>query len=321
MATKDMELMKEEDGGIVLRRDVMAGASQEEIQRRIYTVRGVQVMLDRDLANMFQVDTKVLNQAVKRNIRRFPERFMFQLTDIEWTDWKSQFVTTKCLSFEEIQSIKMGVRRPPFVFTEQGVSQLSSVLKSDVAIGMSIRIIDAFVAMRKFVTANAGIFQRLEAVELKQISTDRKIDEILDRLDDGSLKAKLGIFFDGQMFDAFVLVEELIQKAVMRIVLIDDYVNAGVLQRFHKRKSGVTLDCYVKSRFATQDLMDAIEQYNAQYPGEPTELHAFERSHDRWLIIDDTVYHFGASIKDLGKKWFAVDVITEQTADELIARL
>jgi len=295
--------------------------SRDEIQRRIYTIRGVQVMMDRDLAKILQVDTKALNQAVKRNIRRFPEWYMFQMTGQEWVDWKSQFVTTKFMHIEEIQSIKMGVRRPPFVFTEHGISQLSSVLNSDIAIEMSIRIIDAFVAMRKFIIANAGVFQRLEAVEIKQISTDQKINEILDRLDDGSLKQKLGVFFDGQMFDAIVLVEELIQKATRRIVLIDDYLTAAVLQRFHKRNSGVTLDCYVKSRFATQDLMNAFNQYNAQYPNEPAILHTFERSHDRWLIIDDAVYHFGASLKDLGKRWFSVDIITEHTADDLIARL
>ena len=186
---------------------------------------------------------------------------------------------------------------------------------------MSIRINDAFHAMRKFIVNNAGIFQRLEAVELKQISTDQKINQILDRLDDGTLKQKLGIFFDGQMFDAFVLVEELILKATKRIILIDDYITASLLQRFHKRKSGVTLDCYVKARFATSDLQEVFAQYNSQYPSEPTVLHTFEHSHDRWLIIDDTVYHFGASLKDLGKRWFSVDIITEHTADELISRL
>lgn len=313
--------------------------TQDTIQQKIYTIRGVQVMLDRDLATLYQVETKVLNQAVKRNIKRFPSHFMFQLTKEEWDCLRSQIVTTYSHSVsgsyvdsDVLRSQIVTIEKPqdgrgkhlkymPYAFTEQGVSQLSSVLKSDWAIEMSIRIIDAFVAMRRFIMNNAGIFQRLEAVELKQIATDDKIDEILNRLDDGSLKQKLGIFFDGQMFDAFVLIEELIQKANRRIVLIDDYINANVLQRFHKRSAGVTLDCYVKSRFATQDLQDAFANYNTQYPIEVTTLHTFERSHDRWLIIDDTVYHFGASIKDLGKRWFSVDVITEQTADDLISRL
>ena len=291
-------------------------------------LRGVQVMFDRDLAQLYQVETKVLNQAVKRNQRRFPDYYMFQLTEEEWQNWKSQFVTSNNMSAEEMQAIKMGIRRLPFAFTEQGISQLSSVLKSDRAIEISIRIIDAFVAMRRFILSNAGLFQRIESLETFRLETkkdlkaiDARFDQIMNRLDDGSLKQQLGIFFDGQMFDAFVLVEELIQQANHRIVLIDDYITASLLQRFHKRNAGVTLDCYVKSRFLTQDLRDAIDSYNAQYPSEQTSLHTFENSHDRWLIIDDTVYHFGASLKDLGKRWFAVDIITEYTADYLISRL
>lgn len=302
--------------------------SNGDIQRRIYTIRGVQVMLDRDLAQLYQVETKVLNQAVKRNQRRFPDYYMFQLTEDEWQNWKSQFVTSNNMTEDEIQAIKMGVRRPPFAFTEQGVSQLSSVLKSDRAIETSIRIIDVFVAMRKFIFSNAGLFQRIESLEAFRLETkqglraiDARFEQIMSRLDDGSLKQKLGVFFDGQMFDAFALVEELIQRAKSRLVLIDDYLTASLLSRFHKRRAGVTLDCYVKRRFATQDLYDAIANYNAQYPLEPTSLHTFERSHDRWLIVDDTVYHFGASLKDLGKRWFSVDIITEHSAEDLISRL
>ena len=276
------------------------------------TIRGHQVIMDADLAEFYQVKTIALNQAVKRNETRFPLRYRFQLTEDE-----KQELITNCDRFKSLKHSSY----LPYAFTEQGVTQLSAVLRSNIAVEMSIRINDAFHAMRKFIVNNAGIFQRLEAVELKQISTDQKINQILDRLDDGTLKQKLGIFFDGQMFDAFVLVEELILKATRRIILIDDYITASLLQRFHKRKSGVTLDCYVKARFATSDLQEVFAQYNSQYPSEPTVLHTFEHSHDRWLIIDDTVYHFGASLKDLGKRWFSVDIITEHTADELISRL
>lgn len=286
--------------------------SQDTIQSRILTIRGQQVIMDADLDEFYQVKTIALNQAVKRNEARFPQRYRFQLTEDE-----KQELITNCDRFKSLKHSAYS----PYAFTEQGVTQLSAVLRSNIAVEMSIRINDAFHAMRKFIINNAGIFQRLEAVELKQISTDKKINQILDRLDDGTLKQKLGVFFDGQMFDAFVLVEELIQKAAKRIILIDDYITASLLQRFHKRSSGVTLDCYVKTRFATSDLKEAIVKYNAQYPYEPTKLHTFERSHDRWLIIDDTVYHFGASLKDLGKRWFSVSVITEHTADELISRL
>jgi len=286
--------------------------TQDTIQSRILTIRGQQILMDADLAELYQVKTIALNQAVKRNEARFPERYRFQLTEAE----KNQLIT-KCDRFRNLKHSTY----LPYAFTESGVTQLSAVLRSDVAVEMSIRINDAFHAMRKFIISNASIFQRLEAVELKQIATDEKIDGILNRLDDGSLTQKLGIFFDGQMFDAFVLVEELIQKATKRIVLIDDYVNASILQRFHKRKVGVIVDCYVKDRFNTQDLRDAFNSYSAQYPEETTNLHIFNNSHDRWLIIDDMVYHFGASIKDLGKRWFSVDVITEHTADELISKL
>ena len=267
--------------------------SQNEIQRRIYSIRGVQVMLDRDLAQLYQVETKVLNQAVKRNMKRFPDYYMFRLTEEEWNNWKSQFVTSNYMSEDEIQAIKMGVRRPPFAFTEQGVSQLSSVLKSDRAIETSIRIIDVFVAMRKFIFSNAGLFQRIESLEAFRIETKRGLKNIDARFD----------------------------QIMSRLVLIDDYITASLLDRFHKRNTGVTLDCYVKSRFATPALCDAIANYNTQYPLEPTRLHTFERSHDRWLIIDDIVYHFGASLKDLGKRWFSVDIVTEHTADDFISRL
>lgn len=312
--------------------ELVASLPLDKIQSRIYTIRGVQVMLDRDLAVLYEVETKVLNQAVKRNVERFPKHFMFQLTEKEWQDWKSQFVTANYMSQEEIAAVKMGIRRPPYVFTEQGVSQLSAVLRSKVAIAMSIRIIDAFVAMRHYLTANAGILQRLDNVEVHQlqtstqldewkIETNKRFDDILKRLDDGSLKAKIGVFFDGQMFDAFTLVEDMVKRCKHRICLIDDYVDADVLQRFRQRDLTATVDCYVNQRHITSAMQQAFAQYNAQYPTEHVELHTFNKSHDRWLIIDNTVYHFGASIKDLGKKWFAVDIVTEHTADELIARI
>ena len=303
--------------------------SEDDIRHRIYTIRGVQVMLDRDLAMMYGVESRVLIQAVKRNMMRFPAYYMFQLTAEDLEILKSQIVIPNFLSdLFDPKKGRGGNRFYPYAFTEQGVSQLSSVLKSGRAIEMSIHIMDAFVAMRRYLAQNAGMLQRLDDMERHQALTDKKIDDtntridrVLDQMEDGTLKQKLGIFFDGQMFDAFVLVEELIQKATRRIVLIDDYVTAAVLQRFHQRKAGVTLDCYVKSKFNTVDLQDAFSTYSKQYPTEATRLHIFEGSHDRWMIVDDTVYHFGASLKDLGKRWFSVDVITEHTAEDLIARL
>lgn len=294
--------------------------TQDTIQSRILTIRGRQVMMDADLAEFYQVKTIALNQAVKRNEARFPERYRFQLNEEE----KKQLITN-CDRFRTLKHSPY----LPYAFTEQGITQLSAVLRSSVAVEMSIRINDAFHAMRKFIMNNAGIFQRLEHIEQHQLladqrleATNTRIDQILDRMDDGSLRQKLGIFFDGQMFDAFVLIETLFKRATRRIILIDDYVNADILQRMRVRASlSITIDCYVQSRHQTRDMQLAFSSYNAQYPSEHVQLHTFERSHDRFLIIDDEVYHFGASIKDLGKRWFGVNLITEHTADELIARL
>lgn len=295
--------------------------SQQQIENLIYTVRGVQVMLDRDLARLYLVTTSALNQAVKRNLDRFPEDFRFQLTEEEWKTISSQNVTTSAR------------KRPkaslPYVFTEEGVAQLSGVLKSKMASDTSVRIMRAFAAMRRFISANAGIFQRLEHIERHQIISDQRledtnhrIDQILDRMEDGTLRQKLGIFFEGQMFDAYVLLETLFKRASHRIVLIDDYVNADILQRMRVRPGlTATIDCYVRDIHQTTDMQLAFRNYNAQYPTEHVQLHTFNRSHDRFLIIDDEVYHFGASIKDLGKRWFGVNLITEHTAEELLSRL
>lgn len=286
--------------------------TQDAIQSRILMIRGQQIIMDADIAEFYQVKTIALNQAVKRNEGRFPERYRFQLTEEE----KKQLITN-CDRFKRLKHSS----HLPYAFTEQGVTQLSAVLRSDIAVEMSVRINDAFHAMRKFIISNAGIFQRLEAVELKQISMDQRIEQILNRLDDGSLRQKLGIFFEGQMFDAYVLVETLFRKATRRIVLIDDYINADILQRMRVKGTSVTIDCYVQARHQTRDIQLAFSNYKAQYPAEHCQLHTFEHAHDRFLIIDDEVYHFGASIKDLGKRWFGVNRITEHTADELIARL
>lgn len=320
--------------------DLAASLSQESIQSRIYTIRGVQVMLDRDLAILYGVETKQLNQAVKRNPIRFPEDFMFQLTKEESYTLKSQFppfenssVSEKCaedsLRSQNVTTNKRGGSRYlPYVFTEQGVGQLSSILRSENAALISVKIQRAFVAMRRFIIANAGLLQRVDSLETFRIETKHELenigqrfDDILRRLDDGSLKSKMGVFFDGQMFDAFALVEEIVKKSNRRICLIDDYVDADVLQRFRHRNLDATVDCYVNQRHITSAMRQAFSQYNAQYPAEHVELHTFNHSHDRWLVVDDTVYHFGASIKDLGKKWFSVDIVTEHTADELIARI
>ena len=266
---------------------------------------------DYDLAELYGVETRALNQAVTRNLQRFTDDFRFQLTKDEFSILKSQIVISSW----------GGNRKLPYAFTEQGVAMLSALLRSPEAVSTSVAIMKAFVAMRRFMVANAAIFQRLEAVELKQLGTDQKIDEILNRLDNGSLKPKLGIFFDGQMFDANVLVEQLTSVAKRRIILIDDYVTAEILQRFHRCSPTAAITCYVKDRFKSSALEKVFSDFSAQYPSQRCELLTSDKSHDRWLIVDDDVYHFGASVKDLGKRWFSVDKQTEYSADELLARL
>lgn len=323
--------------------NALALTTQEQIQAHIYTIRGMQVMLDKDLAVYYGITTSALNQAVKRNADRFPDDFMFQLTKEElqsilmsqnvMSSLKSQNVILESeKDFQNVTSNWGGTRKLPYAFTETGVSSLASVLRGPRASQTHVMIMRAFVAMRRYLTANAGVLQRLDQVEIRQLQSQRqteqwvtevnqRFDQILDRLDDGSLKAKMGVFFDQQMFDANVLVEELVSKAKKRIVLIDDYVTGEILQRFHDYAPSATIDCYVKDRMVTIALQQKFTDFCAQYPGTHCQLHTFEQSHDRWLIIDKTVYHFGASIKDLGKRWFSVDMCTEYTADELLARL
>jgi hypothetical protein len=266
----------------------------QQIQDRIFTIRGVQVMLDRNLAELYGVETKVLNQAVKRNSERFPNDFMFQLNKVELNNWRSQFVTSN--------NDKMGLRRPPYAFTEQGVSMLSTVLKSKTAIDISVAIIRAFVLMRNFISTNAGVFQRLNKVEQNQTVTNKKFEQLFKALENKSLKPKQGIFYDGQIFDAYTFVSDLIRTAEKSIVLIDNYVDDSVLTMLTKRKKRVKASIYSK-KISLQLSLD-LNKHNAQSP--TIEIKEFKNAHDRFIIIDEkTIYHFGASLKDLGKKWFA----------------
>lgn len=193
---------------------------------------------------------------------------------------------------------------------------LSAVLKSETAVHTSIRIIDAFVAMRNFLMNNASIFQRMERIELQQLKTDEKVDAILDRLN-GPKEPTQGVFFDGQIFDAYAFVAGLIRKAEKRIVVIDSYIDESVLVQLSKRKAGVTVDIY--DGHVSRQLRQDIERHNAQYPG--VTLHDYNKAHDRFLIIDEDVYHIGHSLKDLGKKLFAFSKMDIMTGSELISQL
>ena len=296
---------------------------ENKVESLIRVIRGQQVMLDRDLAELYGVETRRLNEQVKRNIERFPEDFMFQLTQNEFDNLKSQFATSN--------SIVMGARKRPYAFTEQGVAMLSGVLKSSTAVEANIRIMRAFVSMRHFMVNNAAIFQRLETIEFNQLESnkvqakilahqevqDHRIDEIFRRLDEGMYKPKQGIFFDNQIYDAYSFVSELVKSAKQRIILIDNYVDETVLTLLDKRGENVSATIYTQ-QVSRQFRLD-VDRHNNQYP--PIEVDVFRRSHDRFLCIDDTVYHVGASIKDLGKKWFAFSKMEDFKPEELVARI
>lgn len=294
---------------------------ENNVESLIRVIRGQQVMLDRDLAELYGVETRRLNEQVKRNIERFPEDFMFQLTPNEFDNLKSQIATSSW----------GGVRKLPYAFTEQGVAMLSGVLKSSTAVEANIRIMRAFVSMRHFMVNNAAIFQRLETIEFNQLESnkvqakilahqevqDHRIDEIFRRLDEGMYKPKQGIFFDNQIYDAYSFVSELVKSAKQRIILIDNYVDETVLTLLDKRGENVSATIYTQ-QVSRQFRLD-VDRHNSQYP--PIEVDVFRRSHDRFLCIDDTVYHVGASIKDLGKKWFAFSKMEDFKPEELVARI
>ena len=247
-------------------------------------------MIDRDLAELYGVETKRLNEAVKRNIERFPERFRFQLTKEEMAE-----LVANC---DRFNSLKHSTVRS-YAFTEQGVAMLSTVLRSEV-------------------------FQRLSTMEYHQLEmqqhqqeTDKRIDEVFRRLDEGNAKPKQGVFYNGQIYDAYTFVADLIKSAKKRIILIDNYVDETVLTLLDKRENGVSATIYTQqiSRHFQLD----IDRHNAQYAS--IDVETFRLSHDRFLCIDDDVYHIGASIKDLGKKWFGFSKMEILTPDELVERI
>lgn len=289
-------------------------SGQEEIAQLIMNIRGMQVMVDRDLAVLYGVETKRLNEQVRRNIERFPERFRFKLTKEETNE-----LVANC---DRLNTLKHSTVMP-YVFTEQGISMLSTVLHSPTAIAVSIKIMDAFVSMRRFIATNAQLFQRLETIEYHQLEmkqhqevTDKRIDEVFKRLD-AEIPPMQGIFYDGQVFDAYRFVSDLIRKAKHSIILIDNYVNDTVLTLLDKREDGVSATIYTQ-RISNQFQLD-IDRHNAQYP--LVEIKRFNKAHDRFLLIDDEVYHIGASIKDLGKKWFGFTLMRDITATELINKI
>ncbi len=278
---------------------VVAVSDDGNIQALIKTIRGVQVILDRDVAGLYGVATGALNRQVKRNEERFPEDFMFRLSAEEWNNLKCQIGISSW----------GGDRQLPYAFTENGIAMLSSVLRSPTAIEVNIRIMRAFSAMRRFLLANAQMFQRIETVEKRQIATDAKVDSILERLDATETPLQ-GVFYDGQLWDARVLVLKLIQGAKRSLILIDNWATPETLDLFAKKRKGVkvtiiTSEHYDKKHVPHRKISPAdIATFNAQYPR--LVIRYTEAFHDRFLIIDDKeLYLIGASLKDLGRKCFA----------------
>ena len=277
------------------------------IESLIRFIREKQVILDTDLAMLYGVETKRLKEQVKRNIDRFPDDFMFELTREELNGLRSQFATSNG---------RGGTRYLPYAFTEGGIAMLSSVLKSGIAVEVNIRIMRAFVAMRQFLATNAQVFQRLTNIEYHQIETDKRIDEVFKRLD-ANVQPQQGIFYEGQVFDAYQFVSDLVRKAKNSIVLIDNYVDDTVLTLLDKRADNVTATIY--TQHIGQQLQLDINRHNTQYPA--INVEHFNKAHDRFLLTDDEVYHIGASIKDLGKKWFAFTLMQDITTTELINKI
>ena len=271
-------------------------------------MRGKQVILDRDLAQLYGVEVSQMNRQVKRNIERFPEDFMFRLT-------KEEDGYLKCQN--GISNTRGGDRMLPYAFTEHGISMLAGLLRSPIAIDINIRIIRAFVEYRKLMFNCQYLFKRIENIEHRQDNMEHKIETALSRLCNQENTPQQGIFFDGQIFDAYAFVSDLVRKAMQRIVLIDNYVDDTVLKILDKRSVGVAAIIYT-SKVSEQLKLD-IAKHNSQYP--PIEVRAFNRAHDRFLIIDDEVYLIGASIKDLGKKWFGFTLMENTSADELMGRI
>ena len=279
--------------------------NENSIKDKIYTIRNQQVMLDKDLAELYGVETKVFNQAVKRNIKRFPQNYRFQLTENE----KNQLVT----NCDWLNSLKHSSSLP-YVFTEQGVSMLSAILKSDKAIDISIKIIDSFVSMRKLISQNIPMFERFERIEQRLTIHDENFDKLFDALEDKTLKLKQGIFYDGEVFDSYVFINDLIKIAVDEVVLIDNYIDETVLVLFSKY-SNIKIKIYTQN--ISKQLKLDFEKYSKQYQN--IELKEFKNSHDRFLIIDKKdIYHLGASLKDLSKKWFAFSKFEMNTFDVLV---
>ena len=283
-----------EENKLVIQNEI----SNEEIKKLIHTIRGKQVMLDSDVARQYHYEVRRINETVKRNIERFPIDFCFQLTKTEYEVLKSQYATSNS---------RGGKQKLPYVFTEKGILMLSGLLKNEIAIEVSIRIIEAFVEMRKFFSANGQLFERLTNVEYKLLEHDKKFDEIFNQLEqEDNIKQK--IFFEGQIYEAYSLIIDIIKKANKKIQIIDNYIDDSILKMLTKKKNNVEVVILTSNKSQIQNL--DIQKFNKEYP--VLKVAITNKFHDRFIIIDNKeMYHLGASIKDLGKKCFGINKIED----------
>ena len=281
---------------------VQENISNEEIKNLIYTIRGKQVMLDSDVARLYHYETKNINKAVKRNIDRFPEEFCFQLTEEEFQTLRFQIGTSK-----QNEEFRGGRRYLPYVFTEQGIAMLAGVLKNDIAVKVSISIIKSFIEMRNFLAVNGQLFERLTNVEYKLLEHDKKFDQVFDQLQNEE-NIKQRIFFEGQIYDAYSLIIDIIKKANKKILIIDNYIDDSVLKMLTKKNKNVEVVILTSEKSNIQKI--DIQKFNKEYP--ILKVAKTNKFHDRFIVIDNKeMYHLGASIKDLGKKCFGINKIED----------
>lgn len=288
----------------------------EDIKNLIYTIREKQVMLDSDVAMLYHYETKNVNKAVKRNIDRFPEEFCFQLTENEFETLRLQIGTSK-RNLKTNDELRGGRRYLPYVFTEQGIAMLAGVLKNDIAVKVSINIIKSFIEMRKFISLNGQVFERLTNMEYKLLEHDKQFDEIFNQLQlEENIKQR--IFFNGQIYDAYSIIIDIIKKSNNKILIIDNYIDDSVLKMLAKKKNNVEVVILTSDK-SNIDTLD-IKKFNKEYP--ILKVTKTNKFHDRFIIIDNKeMYHLGASIKDLGKKCFAINRIEDIEIIEKIINL
>ncbi len=285
--------------------------TNEDIKSLIYTIRGKQVMLDSDVARLFEYATKDLNRNVKNNIERFPEYYCFQLTDEEYKSLRCKIFT--------LNENGRGQHRKylPYVFTEYGITMLAGLLKSQVAVNVSIKIVNSFIEMRKFLASNGQVFERLTNVEYQLQEHNKKFDEVFNQLQLGE-NIKQRIFFDGQIYDAYSIIIDIIKKADKKILIIDNYIDDSVLKMLAKKKNNVEVVILTSDK-SNIDNLD-IKKFNKEYP--ILKVAKTNKFHDRFIVIDNReMYHLGASIKDLGKKCFAINRIEDKEIIEKIISL